>query len=157
MFEIRKATFDDVDAIYDLIIGIAKYEKMLDQVKATKEDLKESLFKHQHAHVLLGEADGKVVGFALYFYSFSTFVGRANLYLEDLFVYESYRGKGYGKQLLNALAKEAVSMGCERLDWVCLDWNKPSIDFYHSIGAKQMDEWLLFRLEGDALNNFAKK
>jgi len=157
MFKIRKATINDLDAIYDLIIGIAKYEKMLDQVIATKEDLKTSLFEHKHAHVLLGEADGKVVGFALYFYSFSTFVGRANLYLEDLFVYESYRGKGYGKQLLNALAKEAVSMGCERLDWVCLDWNKPSIDFYHSIGAKRMDEWLLFRLEGDALNAFAKK
>ena len=157
MFSIRKATVNDVDAIYDLIIGIAKYEKMLDNVKATKNDLKVSLCDKEQAHVLLGVEDGKVIGFALYFYSFSTFVGRANLYLEDLFVYEPYRGKGYGKELLKALASIAVDEHCERLDWVCLDWNKPSIDFYHSIGAKQMDEWLLFRLEKDALKTFAKK
>lgn len=154
---IRQATPDDIDAIYDLIIGIANYEKMLDDVEMTKDVLYESLFVHHHAEVILAVDEHKAIGFALYFYSFSTFIGRANLYLEDLFVDEGYRGKGVGKKLFKELASIALKKQCQRIDWTCLNWNQSAIDFYENIGAKKMDEWLLFRLEGDAIKEFAKK
>lgn len=150
-FRIREAVRADVPVILELIRAIAEYEKMSDCVTATEEIVEASMFDRQEAHCILAEYDGKPIGFALYFYNFSTFVGKAGLYLEDLFVYPEYRGRGYGKKLLTHLAKIAVDKGCERYEWICLDWNKPSIDFYLSIGAVPMSDWTVYRLSGDAL------
>lgn len=155
-FGIRKATEKDTSLILKFIKELAVYEKMEDQVVATERKLKEELFDKKGAEVIFVLEAGKEVGFALYFYNFSTFLGRAGLYLEDLFVYPEYRGKGYGKALLKHLAHLAVSRGCGRMEWCCLDWNKPSVDFYLSLGAKKMDEWTTFRIDGDTLEKFAK-
>lgn len=154
---IRKATKEDVGLILDFIKKLAKYEKMSDQVVANEQLLSEWLFDKKVAQVIFAMEGEKEVGFALYFHNFSTFLGRAGIYLEDLFVLPEYRGKGYGKLLLKALAKTAVELGCGRLEWCCLDWNKPSIDFYESIGAKKMTEWSTFRLTGSELENLAKE
>lgn len=155
-FTIRQAVREDVPVIMQLIRAIAEYEKMSDCVTATEEIVEASMFDRKEAHCVLAEYDGKPIGFALYFYNFSTFVGKAGLYLEDLFVYPEYRGRGYGKKLLKYLAKLAVDQGCERYEWICLDWNKPSIDFYKSMGAVPLDEWTVYRLSGDALKAAAK-
>lgn len=154
---IRKATKEDVGLILDFIKKLAKYEKMSDQVVANEQLLSEWLFDKKVAQVIFAMEGEKEVGFALYFHNFSTFLGRAGIYLEDLFVLPEYRGKGYGKLLLKALAKTAVELGCGRLEWCCLDWNKPSIDFYESIGAKIMQEWKVFRLTGENLQNLSKE
>lgn len=153
---IRFATEKDVPEILGFIKALSVYEKMEDQVVATEESLRVSLFEKKQAEVIFAEEAGLAVGFALFFHNYSTFLGKANLYLEDLFVKEAYRGKGYGKALLNELAQIAVKRDCERLDWVCLNWNEPSIDFYKSLGAKPLPEWLIFRLEGKALDQMAK-
>ena len=153
----RFATEEDVPVILDLIKQLAEYEKAADQVVATEELLRESLFVQRHAEVLLVEAGCKTVGFALFFHSYSTWLGRAGLFLEDLFVLPDERGKGYGKGLLRQLAHIAVQRGCGRLEWNCLDWNQPSIDFYLSLGAAQMDCWTTYRLEGDTLESLAKE
>ena len=129
---------------------------MLDEVVATEELLTEWLFERKIAEVIFAVEDGVDVGFALFFHNFSTFVGRAGLYLEDLYVKPEYRGKGYGKALLKKLAQIAVERNCGRMEWTCLDWNKPSIDFYLSVGAVPMDEWTTYRLTGEALKNLAK-
>jgi GNAT superfamily N-acetyltransferase len=152
---IRFATEKDVPEILAFIKALSVYEKMEDQVVATEESLRVSLFEKKQAEVIFAEVEGVAVGFALFFHNYSTFIGKANLYLEDLFVNEKYRGQGHGKALLNELAKIAVQRECERLDWVCLNWNEPSIDFYKSLGAKPLPEWLIFRLEGKALDNMA--
>lgn len=141
----------DTALILHFIRGLAVYEKMEDQVIATEELLTEWLFEKQKAEVVIEEAAGKPVGFALFFHNFSTFLGRAGIYLEDLFVEPSERGKGYGKALLTHLAQLAVERGCGRLEWSCLDWNQPSIDFYLSMGAQRMDDWTTYRLTGDRL------
>ena len=154
---IRKATKEDVGLILDFIKKLAKYEKMSDQVVANEQLLSEWLFDKKVAQVIFAMEGEKEVGFALYFHNFSTFLGRAGIYLEDLFVLPEYRGKGYGKLLLKVLAKTAVELGCGRLEWCCLDWNKPSIDFYESIGAKIMQEWKVFRLTGENLQNLSKE
>ena len=156
-FEIRYATEKDAALILDFIRGIAEYEKMADEVVATEELLQEWIFEKKSAEVIFAMEDGVEVGFALFFYNFSTFVGRAGLYLEDLFVKVEHRGKGYGKALLQKLAQIAVERGCGRMEWVCLDWNKPSIDFYRSLDAVPMDEWTIYRLTGDTLKNLAEK
>ena len=156
-FEIRYATEKDTALILDFIRGIAEYEKMSDEVVATEELLQEWIFEKKSAEVIFAMEDGVEVGFALFFYNFSTFVGRAGLYLEDLFVKVEHRGKGYGKALLQKLAQIAVERGCGRMEWVCLDWNKPSIDFYRSLDAVPMDEWTIYRLTGDTLKNLAEK
>ncbi|MCH3909657.1 MAG: GNAT family N-acetyltransferase [Bacilli bacterium] len=143
----RKATKDDVTLIVSFIRGIAEYEKMLDQVELDPDTLKEEIFDNHRAEVVFALENGKEVGFALYFYNFSTFVGHSGLYLEDLFVFPQYRHKGYGKALIVELSKIAKEKGCGRMDWVCLDWNKPSQDFYASLGAKPLHEWLLYRLD----------
>ena len=153
---IRFATEKDVPEILGFIKALSVYEKMEDQVVATEESLRVSLFEKKQAEVIFAEEAGVLVGFALFFHNYSTFLGKANLYLEDLFVKEAYRGKGYGKALLNELAKIAVKRDCERLDWVCLNWNEPSIEFYKSLGAKPLPEWLIFRLEGKSLDHMAK-
>jgi len=152
----RYAQEQDSNLILQFIKELAEYEKMLDQVVATPELLQEWIFKNKKAEVIFAMENGKEVGFALFFYNFSTFLGRAGIYLEDLFVKPDYRKKGYGKALLKKLAQIALERGCGRLEWACLDWNKPSIDFYLSLQAKPMDEWTVYRLTGKTLENMAK-
>ena len=155
-FSIRVARKKDLPIILSFIKKLAVYEKMEDQVIATEKSLKDWLFNKKVAKVIFAVENGKEVGFALYFFNFSTFVGKAGIYLEDLFVDEIHRGKGYGKALLKHLAREVVEKDLGRLEWCCLDWNKPSIDFYLSLGAKQMNGWTIYRLTGEELKNFAK-
>ena len=152
----RFADKKDCGKILDFIKQLAEYEKMSDEVVATEELLQEWIFEKQKAEVIFALENEKEVGFALFFHNFSTFLGRAGIYLEDLFVLPEYRGKGYGKGLLKQLAKIAVERGCGRLEWSCLDWNKPSIDFYLSLGAVPMDEWTVYRLTGDTLIEMSK-
>jgi GNAT superfamily N-acetyltransferase len=152
----RKAEETDCGLILRFIRALADYEKMLDEVVATEDLLRDWLFRKHSAEVLFACEDGKEVGFALFFHNFSTFVGRAGLYLEDLYVLPEYRGNGYGKALLKQLASIAVERGCGRMEWVCLDWNRPSIDFYRSLGAQAMDEWTIYRLAGESLTNLAE-
>lgn len=156
-FRIRFAQEADVPAILKFIQALADYEKMSDQVIATEDLLREWIFEKKKAEVLLGEEDSIPVGFALFFHNFSTFLGRAGIYLEDLFVLPEKRGNGYGKALLERLAALAVERGCGRLEWSCLDWNQPSIDFYRSMGATPMSEWTVYRLTGDTLHAAAQR
>ena len=135
---------------------LAEYERMSDQVVATEEILREWIFEKKKAEVIFALENGTEVGFALFFHNFSTFLGRAGIYLEDLFVRPEYRGRGHGKALIKELARITVERGCGRLEWSCLDWNKPSIDFYLSLGATPMDEWTIYRLSGERLNDFVK-
>jgi len=148
---IRFAVPEDLPAILGFIRGLAAYEKLEDQVVATEALLREWIFEKKKAEVLLAEADGKAVGFALFFHNFSTFLGRAGIYLEDLYVPPEQRGKGYGKALLRRLAQITVERGCGRLEWSCLDWNRPSIDFYLSLGAQPMADWTVYRMTGETL------
>jgi GNAT superfamily N-acetyltransferase len=149
--KIRKAVRQDVPLILEFIKGIARYEKMENEVVATTELLEEQLFDKGRAEVIFAMEEGVEVGFALFFHNFSTFLGRSGLYLEDLFVYPEHRGKGYGKALFLELVRIANERGCGRMEWVCLNWNKPSIDFYRSMGAVPLDEWTTYRLTSDAM------
>ena len=151
----RKAVREDVPLILEFIKGLAEYEKMSDEVVATEEILDEWLFDKEKAEVIFAIAEGEEVGFALFFHNFSTFLGRAGIYLEDLFVKPKYRGNGYGKAILKRQAQIAVERGCGRLEWSCLDWNQPSIDFYLSLGATPMSGWTGYRLTGETLANVA--
>lgn len=155
--EFRYARREDSPKILEFIYELAEYESLTDQIVATPEILAEWIFDKQKAEVIFAVEDGTEVGFALFFYNFSTFLGRAGLYLEDLYVKPEYRGKGYGKSLVALLAKLAVERGCGRLEWACLDWNQSSIDFYKSLGAVPMDEWTVYRLTGDTLEGAASK
>lgn len=155
MPQFRTATPNDTALILHFIKELAQYEKMLDQVVATEDTLRRSLFEQHQAEVIFVLHEGKEVGFALYFHNFSTFVGRAGLYLEDLYVLPEYRGLGYGKGLLRRLAQIAVERHCGRMEWVCLDWNTPSIGFYRSLGAQPMDDWTIYRLSGPSLQAMA--
>lgn len=152
----RFAEEGDCALILRFIRGLADYEKMLDQVVATEDMLREQIFEKGRAEVVFACEDGREVGFALFFHSFSTFLGRAGIYLEDLFVEPERRGKGYGKALLKELARIAVERGCGRLEWQCLDWNKTSISFYLSLGAEPMDGWTVYRVSGDTLKRLAE-
>ena len=154
--EFRNAQREDTPLILGFIRGLAEYEKMLSDVVADEKTLEEWIFDKQKAEVIFVLENGKEVGFALYFHNFSTFLGRAGIYLEDLFVKPEHRGKGYGKALLRKLAQTAVERGCGRLEWWCLDWNKPSIDFYLSLPAQPMDEWTVYRVAGEDLTNLAR-
>ena len=147
----------DTEEILYFIKELADYEHMLDEVVADTKTLEHWLFDEKKAEVIFAMQDGVKVGFALFFHNFSTFLGRAGIYLEDLFVKPEYRGKGYGKALLIQLAKIAVERGCGRLEWWCLDWNKPSIDFYKSMGAVPMEDWTVYRIAGDTLTTLAKQ
>ncbi len=151
----RYAEEKDVALILSFIKDLAEYEKMLEEVVATEEMLRYWLFKEKKAEVLFVMENEKEVGFALFFYNFSTFLGQAGIYLEDLFVLPEYRGKGYGKAILKQLAKLTIERGCGRLEWSCLDWNKPSIDFYLSLGATPMEEWTTYRVTGDTLKKLS--
>ena len=156
MMTFRFAAESDCGTILDFIKQLAEYEHMSDQVVATNELLKEWIFEKKKAEVLFACEDGTEVGFALFFHNFSTFLGRAGIFLEDLFVLPQYRGKGYGKGLLKRLAQITMERGCGRLEWACLDWNQPSIDFYLSLDAAAMDEWTTYRLTGDSLRRMAE-
>ena len=157
-FEIRKADEYDVTDILLLIKELADYENLLDQVIATEELLKETLFgKDSHAEVMLAFHKKEVLGFALYFRSFSTFLGRTGIYLEDLFVRESARGKGIGEALLCSLARRAKEIGGGRLEWAVLNWNERAISFYKKMGAYPLNEWTMYRLTGEKLDELADK
>lgn len=151
----RYAERNDIPLILQFIKDLAAYEKMINEVVADEKILEEWIFDKQKAEVLFAVVDGGEIGFALFFHNFSTFLGRAGIYLEDLFVKPEYRGKGYGKAILIKLAAIAVERGCGRLEWWCLDWNKPGIDFYLSLGAEPMSDWTVYRLTGDTLSNLA--
>lgn len=152
----RYAERNDVSLILKFIRELAAYEKMLDEVVADEATLEEWIFDKNKAEVIFACLDGKEIGFALFFHNFSTFLGRAGLYLEDLYVSPEYRGKGYGRAILKKLASIAVERKCGRLEWWCLDWNKPSIDFYLSLGAEPMSDWTVYRIAGETLKDLAK-
>ena len=151
----RFAEEGDTPLILQFIRELADYEGMLSEVVADEATLKEWIFRKQKVEVLFVLADGREVGFALFFHNFSTFLGRSGLYLEDLYVKPEYRGRGYGKAILKKLAAIAVERGCGRLEWWCLDWNRPSIDFYLSLGAQPMEDWTVYRITGDTLTSLA--
>ncbi len=154
--QFREAGRADVPLILQFIRELADYEGMLDEVVADEPTLEEWIFDRGRAEVIFALEDGREVGFALFFYNFSTFLGRAGLYLEDLYVRPEHRGKGYGKALLKRIAQIAVERGCGRLEWWCLDWNRPSIDFYLAMGAEPMSDWTVYRAAGDALAALAQ-
>lgn len=151
----RYAQESDVSLILQFIRDLAEYEKMLNEVIATEDNLRDWIFEQKKAEVIFAMTDGIEVGFALFFHNFSTFLGKGGIYLEDLFVKPQHRGFGYGKAILEKLAQIAVERGCGRLEWWCLDWNKPSIDFYLSLGAEPMEDWTVYRIAGDALGHMA--
>ena len=154
--QFRFAEEKDVPLILQFIKDLAEYEHMLEEVVATEALLTEWIFQKEKAEVIFVLEDGNEVGFALFFHIFSTFLGRAGIYLEDLYVKPEYRHKGYGKGLLKKLAQIAVERGCGRLEWWCLDWNQPSIDFYLSLGAEPMEDWTVYRIAGDTLQKLAE-
>lgn len=154
--DFRFAERKDVPLILYFIKELAEYEKMLDEVVATEQLLEQWLFDKNKAEVIFSMEDGKETGFALFFHNFSTFLGRSGIYLEDLYVKPEYRHKGYGKGLLKKLAEIAVERGCGRLEWWCLDWNRPSIDFYLSMGAQPKEDWTVYRIAGDTLTKLAE-
>jgi len=156
-FAIRFAHPNDVSLILRFIERLAEYEGLSREVVATEDVLFTSLFKKHQAEVIIGELEGKPVAFALFFHNFSTFLGKANLYLEDLFVEENYRGRGLGRSMFACLANIAMERGCERLDWWCLDWNTTSIAFYERMGARPMSDWTVYRVDGDRLAKLAGK
>ena len=151
----RFAQESDTPLILWFIRALAEYEHLADQVVVDEATLKDQLFRRKGAEVLFALEDGKEVGFALFFHNFSTFLGRAGLYLEDLYVLPEHRGKGYGKALFRRLAAVAVERGCGQMEWWCLDWNTPSIGFYKALGAQAMEEWTVYRLTGKALDDLA--
>lgn len=151
----RNAERKDTALILRFIKELADYEKMLDEVVADEATLETWIFGKQKAEVIFAVENGTEIGFALFFHNFSTFLGRAGIYLEDLYVKPEHRGKGYGKAILKKLASIAVERGCGRLEWWCLDWNEPSIDFYLSLGAEPMSDWTVYRIAGDTLKRLA--
>lgn len=154
--DIRFAEDKDIPVILGFVRELADYEHLLEEVVATEQLLREWLFERRTAEVLLAEEEGKTVGFALFFHNFSTFLGRGGIYLEDLYVQPEFRGHGIGKALLNRLARIAVERGCGRLEWSCLDWNRPSIDFYLSMGAQPMSDWTVYRITGQRLREMGE-
>ena len=154
---IRPAVTMDVPLILKFIKELAEYEKLSDQVTATEALLTELIFKQQKAEVLIGEADGKPVGYALFFYNFSTFLGRAGIYIEDIYISPEYRKQGYGRSFFKHIAGLCLTRGCGRLEWACLDWNKPSIGFYLSMDAEPLGDWTTYRLTEDGIRNLAER
>lgn len=154
---IRNIREDDINILLGLIKEIAEYEKMSDQVIATEDILRESIFKNNRANALILEVDNKEIGYCIYFYNFSTFIGRGGLYVEDIFIRKEYRGRGFGSEIFKFLAKKAKDEGLKRMEWSCLNWNEPSIKFYKSLGAVPMDEWTVYRLTEDKINKLTEK
>lgn len=155
-FKIRIAKEEDTSLILKFIKELADYEKLLSEVVATEEILRESLFKRNMAEVIIGELNGKPIAFALFFHNFSTFLGKPGIYLEDLYVKPAFRGREFGKQMLGYLAILCEERDCGRLEWWCLDWNKSSIEFYKKLGAESMDEWTTFRVTGENLKKLSE-
>ena len=155
-FSIRPARPDEAGLVLDFIKKLAVYEKCSDDVIADEATIYNSLFVERSAEVVLGEEDGTVVGFALFFHNFSTFVGRKGMYLEDLFILPEKRGLGYGKALLKYVAEIAVQRNCGRMEWICLDWNESALSVYRSIGAKPLSDWTVQRLDEPSLKRFVK-
>ena len=152
----RFAERGDTPLILKFIKDLAEYEKMSDEVVATEEILENWIFDKGRAEVIFAVAEGQEVGFALFFHNFSTFLGRAGIYLEDVFVKPEYRGRGFGRAIMKKLAQIAAERGCGRFEWWCLNWNTPSIGFYKSLGARPMEDWTVYRLEGKTLDNLAE-
>ena len=156
-FRIRPAEAEDVPVLLDLIRGLAEYERLSHEMSADEAGLRESLFgDRRYAEAAIGEIDGEPVGFALFFHSYSTFLGKPGLYLEDLFVKPDHRGRGFGGALLRHVGRIAVERDCGRLEWAVLDWNEPAIGFYRKLGAAPLDEWTTYRMTGDALRRLAE-
>lgn len=154
-FKLRFAEIKDVPLILEFIKELAEYEKMLHEVVASEEALRESLFEQRFAEVIIGEYQEQPIAFALFFHNFSTFLGKSGIYLEDLYVKPEMRGKGLGKIILSYLAKLAIDRKCGRLEWWCLDWNEPSIKFYKQLGAVPMDDWTVYRVSDEVLSKLA--
>ena len=155
---IRKATVNDVSILLKFIIELAVYEKAEHEVLATEQSIKESMFaKNSGVYSLICELDGVAIGSAIYFYNYSTWLAKPVLYLEDLYVSPQFRGKGAGVKLLQTLAKIAIENNCARFEWSWLDWNTPSRDFYHSLGAQAQQEWVRYRMSGQTLIDFVNK
>ena len=152
----RMARPDDTALILRFIRLLAEYEHMADQVVAEEDELRRQLFEDRRAEVVFAVLDGREIGFALFFHNFSTFLGRAGLYLEDLYVLPEFRGRGYGRALFRELGRIAAERGCGRMEWWCLDWNTPSIEFYRSLGAEAMSDWTVYRLTGDTLRRLGE-
>lgn len=152
----RKTTKEDAKIILELIKELAAYEKMIGYVEATEERLIESIYEKHQAEALLIEYNEKVVGYIIYYYNFSTFVGRAGLYLEDIYIRPEYRGRGIGKEVFNVLAKIAKEEKCERFEWVCLDWNKSSLEFYSRLGAEKQKQWIIHRLDKKSIEEISE-
>ncbi|TNF06999.1 MAG: GNAT family N-acetyltransferase [Bacillota bacterium] len=156
-FTMRYAERKDIHLIYDFICLLAQYEKLEHLVTATHSSLEHSLFDLHQAEVIIGEENSAPVSFMLFFHNYSTFLGKANIYLEDLYVKESYRHKGYGKKMFVELANIALERNCERLDWSCLDWNQKAISFYEQIGAKKLNEWIPYRLDKKGIKKLSEE
>ncbi len=156
VFQIRAAEENDIKLILRFIAELGEYEKLGHEVVATEDKLLNTLFRQRMAEVLIGECEGEPVGFALFFHNYSTFLGKAGIYLEDLYIKPEMRGKGFGRSMLKHLAKLAVERDCGRLEWACLDWNEPSICFYKGLGAKALDDWTVYRLSGDTLREMGE-
>ncbi|MGL5415729.1 MAG: GNAT family N-acetyltransferase [Clostridium sp.] len=154
---LRQARIEDTKIILELICEIAKYEKMLDRVVATEESIKDSIFFKKEAAVLLVEVNEKVIGYVLYFFNYSTFLGRSGFYLEDIYIKEEYRKKGYGKEIFKVIGKIAYEKGCHRMEWSCLNWNTSSIEFYKNLGAVPMSEWTVYRLTREKIKDLAER
>ena len=154
-FTIREANENDADLIYGFIMEMAAYEKETDEVEASVEKIRNTICSKRFAEGLIGEYQGIAVAYAVFFYSYSTYLGKPGIYLEDLYVKQEYRGAGFGKTILAFLAKTALERGCERFDWSCLDWNEPSIKFYKKMGAEALSNRTIYRLHGDALVKMA--
>lgn len=153
----KRTTEEDIPIILDFIKQIAIYEKMLDKVTATEKSLKESIFNNNRAEALLIELNNEVIGYIIYFFNFSSFVGREGLHLEDLYIKPEYRGNGIGKKSFEVLVDIAKKNKCERLEWTCLEWNEPSLKFYKGIGAKQMNQWIIHRLDKETIDKISEK
>jgi L-amino acid N-acyltransferase YncA len=154
-FTLRPAEESDIPVLFELVRELATYEKILDDLKATEAMLHEAIFVRKVVEVLMAEYNNEMAGYAMYFYNFSSFIGLPGLYLEDIYIRPQYRGKGFGKFSLAYLARLAMEKNCWGMEWTVLDWNKPSIDFYESIGAYNRNGWLIYRLKDEALANLA--
>ena len=152
-FRLRNSIKEDVDLILSLIKEMAIYENMLNEVIATKESIKESIFEKKQAKAMIAEFNGEPIGYVLYFFNYSTFVGRSGFYLEDIYIKKEYRGMGLGKEIFKVISKIAHENGCKRMEWSCLNWNTPSIKFYKSLVAIPMDEWTVYRLTEDNIKS----
>lgn len=156
-FKLRETNKEDVNLILSLIKEIAEYENMLDEVIATEESLIQSIFVDERAHVIIGEVNGEAICYALYFFNYSTFIGKEGLYLEDIYIKPEFRGNGLGKEIFKFLGKVAKENGCKRMEWTCLNWNKSSIKFYECLGAIPMDEWTVHRLNENEISKLANQ